>query len=50
MRVERACYRGGRSTTNDLLDAQAQARERRTMREIARLRIVRLSEPGFYCG
>ncbi|WP_321418077.1 efflux RND transporter permease subunit [uncultured Desulfobacter sp.] len=41
LRVERARYRGGRSTTNDLLDAEAQVRERRTMREIARLRIVR---------
>ncbi|PID60533.1 hypothetical protein CSB45_00215 [candidate division KSB3 bacterium] len=41
LRIERARYREGRSTINDLLDAEAQVRKRGTMREIARLRIVR---------
>ncbi|PID41725.1 MAG: hypothetical protein CR981_02985 [Proteobacteria bacterium] len=40
LRVERARYRGGRATINDLLDAEAQFHKRQTRREIARLRIV----------
>ncbi|PIE56111.1 MAG: hypothetical protein CSA34_06105 [Desulfobulbus propionicus] len=41
LRVERARYQEGRATINDLLTAEAQFRKRQTMREIARLRIVR---------
>ncbi|PIE03746.1 MAG: hypothetical protein CSA81_00785 [Acidobacteria bacterium] len=41
LRVERVRYREGRSTINDLLDAEAQFRKHQTTRDIARLRTVR---------
>jgi outer membrane protein TolC len=41
LRVERERHLAGRATTNDLLDAEARLRERRTRRELARLEVVR---------
>ena len=41
LRVERQRNRAGRSTTNDLLDAEAELRRQRTQSELARLDIVR---------
>lgn len=41
LRVERERHLAGRSTTNDLLDAEAALREQRTRRDVARLNIER---------
>lgn len=41
LRVERERNAAGRSTTNDLLDAEASLRDQRTRLEVARLEIVR---------
>lgn len=41
LRVESARHREGRATTNDLLDAETQLRERRTHFEISKIDIVR---------
>ena len=41
LRVEQARHQEGRATTNDLLDAEAQLRERKTAFEVARIDIVR---------
>ncbi|MBU0991086.1 MAG: efflux RND transporter permease subunit [Proteobacteria bacterium] len=41
LRVEHARHQEGRATTNDLLDAEAQLRKRRTKFEIARIDIIR---------
>jgi len=40
LRVERERHGAGRSTTNDLLDAEAELRRQRTDRELARLEIL----------
>jgi multidrug efflux pump subunit AcrB/outer membrane protein TolC len=40
LRVERERHAAGRSTTNDLLDAEAVLREQRTLFEIAKLEVV----------
>jgi outer membrane protein TolC len=41
LRVERERHLAGRATTNDLLEAEAVLRDRRTTRELARLDVVR---------
>lgn len=42
LRVERERDAAGRTTANDLLDAEAAVREQRTRQEIARLDIIRI--------
>jgi len=41
LRVEQERYAAGRATTNDLLDAEATVREKRTQRDLARLDVTR---------
>lgn len=41
LRVERERHQAGRITTNDLLDAEAALRDRQTLRDLARLDLVR---------
>ncbi|MEM9555366.1 MAG: efflux RND transporter permease subunit [Acidobacteriota bacterium] len=41
LRVERERHAAGRSTTNDLLDAEASLRRQRTLHDVARLEVLR---------
>ncbi|NOZ95363.1 MAG: TolC family protein, partial [Acidobacteria bacterium] len=41
LRVERERHASGRATTNDLLEAEARLRDKRTQRDLARLAITR---------
>ncbi len=41
LRVERERYAAGRSTTNDLLEAEADLRRQRTLHDLARLEVLR---------